>query len=67
MGKNGQFNYQQTFFDFLSSAGGGIIIGILAALVMISFRQFLGRINHDAYNAQILLFVTYAILYLLYS
>ena len=51
--KNGQFNYQQTFFDFLRSAGGGIIIGILAALVMISFRQFLGRINHDAYNAQI--------------
>lgn len=40
--KNGQFNYQQTFFDFLRSAGGGIIIGILAALVMISFRQFLG-------------------------
>lgn len=56
--KNGQFNYQQTFFDFLRSAGGGIIIGILAALVMISFRQFLGRINHDAYNAQILLFVS---------
>lgn len=56
--KNGQFNYQQTFFDFLRSAGGGIIIGIMAALVMISFRQFLGRINHDAYNAQILLFVS---------
>ena len=56
--KNGQFNYQQTFFDFLRSADGGIIIGIMAALVMISFRQFLGRINHDAYNAQILLFVS---------
>ena len=44
--KKGQFNYQQTFFDFLSSAGGGIIIGIMAPLVMTSFRQFLGRINH---------------------
>ena len=44
--KNRQFNYQQTFFDFLRSAGGGIIIGIMAPLVMTSFRQFLGRINH---------------------
>ncbi|MGF0082052.1 cation:proton antiporter [Limosilactobacillus reuteri] len=44
--KNGQFNHQQTFFDFLRSAGGGIIIGIMAPLVMTSFRQFLGRINH---------------------
>lgn len=56
--KNGHLNYQQTFFDFLGSAGGGIIIGIVAALVMISFRQFLGRINRNAYNAQILLFIS---------
>ena len=44
--KNGQFNYQQTFFVFFGSSGGGLIIGIIATLVMTSFRQFLGRINH---------------------
>lgn len=56
--KNGQLNYQQTFLDFFRSAIGGIIIGVLTALIMISFRQFLGRINHSAYNAQILLFIS---------
>ncbi|MBB1079962.1 cation:proton antiporter [Limosilactobacillus sp. STM2_1] len=55
--KNGHLNYQQTILDFIKSAGGGIVIGILAAILMISFRQLLSRTNRLAYNAQNMLFV----------
>ncbi len=55
--KNGHFNYQQTLVDFLRSAGGGVLIGILAALLMISFRQLLTWSNRFAYNAQNMLFL----------
>jgi len=51
--KNGHFNYQQTLVDFLRSAGGGVLIGTLAALLMISFRQLLTRSNRFAYNYSI--------------
>lgn len=54
---DGRFNYQQTFVDFLRSALGGILIGTIIALIMISFRRFISRFNNNAYNAQNLLFV----------
>lgn len=54
---NGQFDYQQTFFAFLQSAGGGVLVGIVAALVMINFRRFISHFNSNAYNAQNLLFI----------
>lgn len=55
--KHGSLDYQQTFTGFLISAGGGILVGVLAALLMISFRRGLERLNLWAANAQNMLFI----------
>lgn len=43
--EQGNLNYQRTLVSFLLSAFGGILVGILAALLVISFRQGLQRLN----------------------
>lgn len=53
----GHFEYQQAFLNFLLSAGGGILVGIVFGLGMISFRQGLRRFSRSTYNAQDMLFL----------
>lgn len=55
--EQGVFKYQETITGFLFSAFGGILIGIVSASVMISFRQGLQRLNSWAANAQNMLFI----------
>lgn len=55
--EQGNLNYQRTLVSFLLSAFGGILVGILAALLVISFRQGLQRLNLWAGNAQNMLFL----------
>lgn len=55
--EKGNLNYQQTVTGFLISAIGGILVGIAAAFIMISFRRGLQRLNLWAANAQNMLFL----------
>lgn len=55
--EKGTMNYQQTAAGFCMSAFGGIITGVIAALIMISFRRGLQLLNSTASNAQNVLFV----------
>jgi CPA1 family monovalent cation:H+ antiporter len=55
--ENGYLNYRQTGIEFLRSALGGIVVGILAAILMISFRQLINRYNSSATNAQNMIFI----------
>ena len=43
--RNGILDYQKTLTDFLISAGGGILVGVAAAFLMITFRRGLERLN----------------------
>lgn len=43
--EQGDLNYRVTFLRFLLSAFGGILVGIVVALLMINFRQGLQRLN----------------------
>ena len=43
--------------NFLRAAGGGVIVGIAIALLMISFRRGLRNFAGSTYNAQIMLFL----------
>lgn len=56
--EQGRFDYQRTISSFLYSALGGIVVGIVFAILMISFRRSLYRMNNWAANAQTLLFVS---------
>lgn len=63
---NGQFNYQKTLVDFLSSALGGIAVGIACCTVVMLFRQRLLRTLVDSLTVQIMLYIfTPFIIYLL--
>lgn len=53
----GHFEYQEAFTNFLISAGGGILVGIVFGLAMISFRQGLRQFSRSTYNAQDMLFL----------
>ncbi|MCH3904991.1 MAG: cation:proton antiporter [Lactobacillus sp.] len=55
--QNGVFQYQWTIAHFFIEAIGGILIGIAAALLMITFRRGLQQLNSWAANAQNLLFI----------
>ncbi|MCH3921468.1 cation:proton antiporter [Limosilactobacillus sp.] len=55
--QNGAFQYQWTILHFFTAAIGGILIGIAAALVMITFRRGLQQLNSWAANAQNMLFI----------
>lgn len=55
--EQGNLDYQVTFIRFLISAFGGILVGIVVALLMINFRQGLQRLNLWAANAQNMLFL----------
>lgn len=53
----GSLNYQQTVVNFLISAFGRILTGIIIAMVMISFRRGLQLLNLWAANTQNVLFI----------
>lgn len=55
--EQGNFDYQRTISGFLFSAIGGIAVGVIFAMVMISFRRSLYRANTLIANAQNLLFI----------
>lgn len=55
--EQGNFDYQRTISGFLFSAIGGIIVGVIFALIMISFRRSLYRFNVLISNAQNILFI----------
>lgn len=55
--EGGNLNYESTMTSFLVSALGGIVVGIVIALLMINFRRWLNRQDLTAYNAQNLLFL----------
>lgn len=55
--EQGNLNYRVTLVRFLLSAFGGILVGIVVALLMINFRQGLQRLNLWAANAQNMLFL----------
>lgn len=54
---NGYINYGQTLIDFLVSAVGGVVLGFVAAWIMVLFRQILLRSSYNALNASILLYI----------
>ena len=54
---NGQINVGETMLDFIVSAGGGVVFGMLTAWLIILFRQELMRTSFNALNAQIWLYV----------
>lgn len=63
---NGQFSYQKTAVDFLISALGGIVIGVLCCTVVMLFRQRLLRTLVDSLTVQIMLYIlTPYIIYLI--
>lgn len=55
--EQGKFDYQRTISGFLYSALGGIVVGVIFALVMINFRRSLYRLNDWLANAQNMLFI----------
>lgn len=55
--RGGHFQYQAALLNFLRAAGGGIIVGIIIALLMINFRRGLRNFSSSTYNAQIMLFL----------
>lgn len=55
--EQGNLDYRVTLIRFLISAFGGILVGIVVALLMINFRQGLQRLNLWAANAQNMLFL----------
>lgn len=55
--EQGNLNYQVTSMRFLISAFGGILVGIVIAVLMINFCQGLQRLNLWAANAQNMLFL----------
>lgn len=55
--RGGHFQYQVAVLNFLRAAGGGVIVGIAIALLMISFRRGLRNFAGSTYNAQIMLFL----------
>src|SRR5699024_1602393 len=62
----GYINYGQAMIDFLISAVGGLVVGFLAAWVVVLFRQVLLRSSFNSLNAQNLLYlITPFVLYYL--
>ena len=54
---NGHINVGETIINFIYSAGGGVLFGMVTAWIIILFRQELLRTSFNSLNAQNVLYV----------